>query len=60
MSYYIKYPNNRTKKVSVVTSKPKRAGKTWGFAEGPLKTKADVTRRLNMMGVHKNQRPSGY
>jgi len=59
MSYYIKYPKDKSRKVSVVTQKPKR-GIVYGFAEGPLRTKTDVTRRLNQMGIHKKRRPANF
>ena len=60
MSYYILYPNNHTKNVSVRTSRPnpstaKKQG--YGFAEGPFPTQNAVTIRLNQMNIDTSRRP---
>lgn len=57
MAYYILYPKNQSKKVKVITHKPMRPWKGYGFAEGSLRTIADVKHRLNAMGIIGSRRP---
>nr|WP_294805604.1 hypothetical protein [uncultured Nitrososphaera sp.] len=59
-AYYIKYPNNKSDKVSVVRKKPTSGGKKYGFAEGPFHTIKSVITRLNHMRVPDVQRPKKF
>ncbi len=57
MVYYILYPRYQSKKVKVITHRPARPWVGYGFAEGPLKRIADVSHRLNAMGIVSSRRP---
>ena len=60
--YYIMYPRNKRKKVSVVTKRPDPTmhGVRYGFAEGPLATIISVKRRLNQMNISNFNRPKKF
>ena len=59
MAYYILYPSRTggKKLVKLVTKKPEKPVKGYGFAEGPLRTLKDVEYRLNAMNKPNSQRP---
>lgn len=61
MSYYIVYPKSKIASVRVLTKRPGRTytkvGSRWGFAEGPMRTIASVTHRLNAMNIDSARRP---
>ncbi len=60
MPYYILYPSNQSKKVKVIDHRPARPWKEYRFAEGPLRTIADVAHRLNAMGIFSSRRPEKF
>lgn len=60
MTYYILYPKNQANKIKVITHKPTRPWKGYGFAEGPLRTIKDVAHRLNAMGIVGSRRPRKF
>ena len=65
--YWILYPKTDiNKKVLVLKNYPRTEklesifGKEYGHAEGPYKTKEEVTIRLNWRDITGNMRPKGY
>jgi len=62
MSYYILYPKNKNDNISIRTKRPNPnlAHKKYRFAEGPLATKKDVIKRLNMMNIDYSRRPGKW
>ncbi len=62
MGLYILYPNAKTGKVKIVNHKPAKSqfGRTYGFAEGPLKDRKAVIARLNWMNIPNSSRPKNY
>ena len=60
MAYYILYPKDKRKKVRVVTKRPTRAWRNYGFAEGPMGTIKDVKHRLNQMNISNFNRPKKF
>ena len=59
MAWYILYPKSggTKKRCALRKSKPAKPVAGYGFAEGPLSTLANVSHRLNAMGIHKSKRP---
>ncbi len=64
MAWYILYPRRgeggklgSKKRCALRKTKPLKPVPGYGFAEGPLKTLADVSHRLNAMGVWQANRP---
>jgi hypothetical protein len=59
MSWYILYPHSRgnKKRCALRKTKPEKPVSGYGFAEGPLRTLADVSVRLNWMNVPESKRP---
>mgnify|MGYP001578248556 FL=1 len=60
MAYYILYPKDQSKPVKVISKRPRRPHKNFGFAEGSFKTKQKVIYRLNMMNIPAKRRPKDF